>query len=178
MGKHQQVKGKILMSSFRFGSHLPVLMKVMSISDGPVLELGSGLYSTVYLHWACFNDKRKLTTIESKWDYYKEVKRLRCDWHDIVRVKKWEEADPYFKETYSVALLDQGPGHNRSTAARQLTHVDYVVLHDSDSPHEYGYEEIYPLFKYRFDYINPEAATPSTTVLSNKHDLTDLLVRK
>jgi len=165
------------MTTFRFGSHLPVLMKVMEISDGPVLELGSGYYSTVYLHWACFNDKRKLTTLESKWQYYKEIKNLRCDWHEITHVKKWEHAEPYYKKDWSVVLVDQGPGYNRGISAEQLTHADYVVLHDSDTPDSYGYEKIYSLFKYRFDYFPPEAATPGTTVLSNKHDLTNLLVR-
>jgi len=166
------------MSSFRFGSHLPVLMKVMSISDGPVLECGSGIYSTVYLHWACFNDKRKLTTLESKWSYYKDMRRLRCAWHNIIYVRKWEKATSYFKDNWSVVLLDQGPGHNRGIAAKQLIHADYVVLHDIEQPLEYGYDTIYPLFKYRFDYNPPERATPGTSVLSNKHDLTDLLVRR
>ncbi|HUV84328.1 MAG TPA: hypothetical protein VMV86_01385 [Methanosarcinales archaeon] len=165
------------MSSFRFGSHLPVLMKVMQLSKGPVLELGSGLYSTVYLHWACFNNKRKLTTIESNRNYYKSVKKLRCDWHEIVRVKKWEEAQSHYKKDWSVVLLDQGPGIERGISAKYLTHADYVVLHDSELPQGYGYEDIYPLYKYRFDYINPEKNTPFTTVLSNKYDLTDLLVR-
>jgi hypothetical protein len=163
------------MSSFRFGSHLPVLMKVVQISDGPVLEMGSGIYSTVFLHWACFNAKRKLTTIESKWKYYKEMRRLRCDWHEIEFVKSWEKAN--IKGDWSVVLLDQGPGHHRGVAAKQLTHVDYLVLHDSDAPFSYGYESVFPLFKYRFDYVNPERATPSTTVLSNKHNLDNLLVR-
>ena len=165
------------MSSFRFGSHLPVLIKMMSISSGPVLELGSGLYSTVYLHWACFNDKRPLTTIESKWAYYKDVRRLRCDWHKIEWVKKWERAEPWFKKDWGVVLLDQGPGHKKGIAAKQLLHADYLVLHDTENPLEYGYDSVYPLFKYRFDYINPEKATPNTSVLSNKHDLTNLMVR-
>ena len=164
------------MTTFRFGSHLPVLMKVMEISDGPVLELGSGYYSTVYLHWACFNAKRPLTTIESKWQYYREIKNLRCDWHDIQHVKKWKHAEQYYKKDWSVVLVDQGPGYNRGPSAAQLTHADYVVLHDSDED-SYGYSKIYPLFKYRFDYHPAENCTPGTTVLSNKHDLTDLLVR-
>jgi len=159
------------MSSFRFGSHLPVLMKAVQKSSGPILELGSGLYSTVYLHWACFHDKRPLTTIESKHKYYKEIRRLRCDWHKIECVKTWERAEPYFKQDWSVVLIDQGPGNNREIAAKQLTHADYVVMHDTECPLEYGYDAVYPLFKYRFDYTPPERATPSTSVLSNKHDL-------
>jgi len=166
------------MSSFRFGSHLPVLMEAVRRSQGPILELGSGIYSTVYLHWACFNNKRSLTTVESKRAYYLSVKNLRCDWHNIEYIKSWELAQSLYKQEWGVVLVDQGPGINRGPSAQQLTHADYVVLHDSDEESDsYGYEKIYPLFKYRFDYHPEENCTPGTTVLSNKHDLTDFLVR-
>ena len=37
------------------GTHLPVLMDIVSKTDGPILEIGTGVFSTPYLHWACFN---------------------------------------------------------------------------------------------------------------------------
>ena len=36
-----------------WGSHLPVLIHLMNHTTGDVLELGTGLYSTPYLHHAC-----------------------------------------------------------------------------------------------------------------------------
>ena len=37
----------------KFCSHLPLLMAVMARTDGPVLELGMGYGSSLFLHWAC-----------------------------------------------------------------------------------------------------------------------------
>ena len=161
------------MSSFRFGSHLPVLMQAVRQTDGPILELGSGIYSTVYLHWACYHSKRFLRTLESKRGYYRAVRNLRCDWHDIDWVRDWDKAD--LSGDWSVVLVDESPGWQRPLDVKRLVDAEYIVIHDTDkeTEGEYRYEEegIYDLFKYRFDYRPTTPHTPDTTVLSNKHDL-------
>jgi len=161
------------MSSFRFGSHLPVLMKAVQKSDGPILELGSGLYSTVYLHWACYHTKRKLVTLESNRRYLREsqLKKFNCDWHEV-RLIDWDTVD--LSGDWSVVLVDQAPGHYRGKCIKKLLDADYIVAHDTMCSESYGYEDIYDLFKYRFDYVPGDPLYP-TSVLSNKHNLEGLM---
>ena len=47
------------------GSHLPVLIKMVLMTDGPILELGTGFFSTPVLHWLCAEKKRKLVSYDS-----------------------------------------------------------------------------------------------------------------
>lgn len=163
------------MSSFRFGSHLPVLIHAVQKTKGPILELGCGLYSTIYLHWACYHKKRKLVTLEGNRRYFKngQFKKLNKPWHILRVVEDWDKED--LKGRWSVVLIDHAPGWRRPLEAKKLTNADYVIIHDTDpeTAADYKYEEegMFDLFKYRFDYKPKDPHTPQTTVLSNKHDL-------
>ena len=149
-------------------------MELMRITNGAVLELGSGLYSTVYLHWACFDKKRKLLTLESKPEYVSMMKNLRADYHEIRLVEDWAKAD--LSGEWSVVLVDHSPGKRRPYEALRLLDAEYVVLHDTEEvagKDYYRYKDsgVFEKFKYRFDY---KGLIPNTTVLSNKHDLKGL----
>jgi hypothetical protein len=158
------------MSTFRFGSHLPVLIKLVNMTTGPILEYGGGMYSSVFLHWACHAKSRMLVTLENRWEYYKKIRNLRCDYHDIQFVKEWSNDICLGK--WSIVLIDHGPGYRRENDAKKYLDSEYVVLHDSNEE-SYGYKNVFPLFKYRFDYIK---AFPNTSVLSNIHDLKDFTI--
>ena len=161
------------MSSFRFGSHLPVLMKALQKTNGPVLELGRGLYSTVFLHWLCYHKKRKLVTLEGNRRYLKrsQLKKLEKSWHTVRWVGDWDKED--LKGRWSVVLIDHAPGWRRPIEVAKLTKADYIVVHDTDkeTAKDYGNNEGYDLFKYRLDYKPKAKNTPQTTILSNKHNL-------
>ena len=60
-----------------WGSHLPILIKLVGETTGDILELGIGLYSTPFLHWSCFPNKRKLVSYESAEGYIKLLKPYR-----------------------------------------------------------------------------------------------------
>lgn len=165
------------------GSHLPILIEIMAATDGPVLELGMGLFSTPYLHWACYDTRRKLVSYESKesfnnlfvFDDPREVGNKYEEYHQIIYVpdNKWDEVD-LFAEHWSVVLVDHAPGRRRRVEINRLSiHADYILVHDSDDlpkhKEHYRFDEIYPLFKYRYDY---DKVFPRTTVLSNFKDLT------
>jgi len=155
------------------GSHLPVLMKLMSITNGPVLELGSGMYSSTYLHWACFPNRRLITYEDNK-DWLWFADRFKAQHHEVNFVEDWDRVD--FSTPFSVALVDHDPknGRVRAQEVARLTHVDYVVCHDSEdaSDKKYRYSTISQLFQHRAKYI--EAGFPHTTVFSNKHKLDNL----
>ena len=160
------------------GSHLPILMKLLNITDGPVLELGMGLFSTPFLHWACFDSHRTLLSCETRskfndfWNF--TDKRELCNdysYHEFNFVEDWDALD--LSRHWSVVLVDHAPGPRRKEEIKRLAHnADYIVVHDTDDKNDwhYKYSEVYPLFKYRYD----TKCYPQTTVLSNTKDLSNL----
>jgi len=158
--------------AIKFGSHLPVLMKLLEITKGPILELGVGMYSTPYLHYACTSTKRKLTSYDSDEKWIRYFKDCRNDYHDVNFIADWNNLE--MNDFWDVAFIDHHPDSVRKDSAKKLVNnAKYVVLHDSNPEYDssYKYSEIYPLFKYRFDYISDKA---NTTVLSNFVDLSNL----
>jgi hypothetical protein len=163
------------------GSHLPVLMKIMGMSEGPVLELGMGLFSTSYLHWACFDKKRRLVSYENKKEFYelfnfndeREIGNDYGSYHEVKFVENsdWDKID--LSGHWGVILIDHNPGKRRKEEMRRLANdADYIVVHDTDEKNDwyYKYSKYFPLFKYRWD----SKIYPRTTVLSNFKDLKNL----
>jgi hypothetical protein len=154
------------------GSHLPVLIKIMSLTKGAVLELGMGTFSTPFLHWACYPEKRRLVSYDNVPDLLTWSQSFINEYHQIYLVEDWDSID--LSEHWSVALVDHAPTGRRRHEIRKLAdHADYVIVHDSQPDRErwQKYEHIYPLFKYRKDF---GLENPMTTVLSNFKDLNDL----
>lgn len=163
------------------GSHLPVLMKVLNLTDGPVLELGTGLFSTPFLHWACFDKRRKLVSYENKKQFfdfwiYDDKRELVNDYSyhkvNLVEDSKWDNID--ISEHWGVVFVDHNPGpRRREEMKRVANNADYVIIHDTDEKNDwyYKYSEYFPLFKYRWD----SKIYPRTTVVSNFFDLHELL---
>ena len=150
------------------GSHLPVLMKIVQQTEGPILELGCGTYSTQYLHWACYPIKRRLVTYESNPDYYEYIQQFARDFHEVRCIDNWNAVD--LSEPWTVAFVDHDPGP-RGLIVQQLVHAEYVVCHDTERRAARGhrYAEAFARFEYQWRY---REARPNTTILSNIHDVT------
>jgi len=154
-------------------THFPMLIKTVQASQGTVLELGSGMFSTPLLHWLLFGTGRKLVTYESYPHYLDFAKKFKTPDHEVIYVKDWDKL--MFPDHYSVVFIDHSIPKKKHTrgddAARFANNADFVVLHDGgDKAHaKYGYQAIYPLFKYRYDWTGNKV---NTTVLSNFIDVT------
>ena len=155
------------------GSHLPVLMKLFPMTTGPILELGCGVYSTIYLHWACYPTKRRLVTYEDNPRFYKFANQFARDFHEIHCIKDWDLIN--VAEPWGIAFVDHGQEGHRYIEISHLTHAEYVVAHDAEnsSNHKYHYDRIHHLFKYRTKY---NKAYPYTGIFSNFHDLSGLKI--
>lgn len=158
--------------TLRFGSHLPVLIKLVQITDGPILEMGAGYSSTPFLHWACFHNKRLLETYENRKKYVDMFRAYNTDYHKIVHVTDWSSID--FAKPWSIAFVDHSPGRQRRKDIQKLVHADYVIAHDSENAKgtEYKYHHIFKFFKYRYKY---NFVKPYTTIFSNKHEVKGLM---
>ena len=162
----------------RFGSHLPLLNKIMDISNGLVLELGIGLSSTPFLHWLCLDKDRGMVSYEGDGAYYRIFKYYRTPSHKIIHVTDWDKID-IEHDRWSVVLVDHSPHKRRRIeAVRVASNADFVILHDTEPEHEklYGYndtkEGAFPRFKYSYTYTKHK---PFTSVLSNRVDVGKIL---
>jgi hypothetical protein len=155
------------------GSHLPVLMKLLPMTMGPVVELGCGLYSTPFLHWACFHNKRSLLTYENNPAWLKFARLFENNYHKVIEVIDWDSIN--FYHPISVALVDHGPDRRRKQEVKKLVNADFVVIHDASNTHDrvYKLSTIRHLFKYRWKY---NRVAPMTAVWSNRYDLTNFRV--
>lgn len=153
-----------------YTTHIPTLIKVVQASEGPILEIGSGLFSTPLLHWLCHEKGRKLITYENNQDYFKFAKRFQSRNHRIRFIKDWEEIDT--EAHWGVALIDHEPAAQRRVDILRLKDsADYIIIHDTERESHYGFDKVWPLFKYRYDW---KGCKPWTTVVSNFKDLSNL----
>ncbi len=159
---------------YRWGSHLPVLIKLVNITKGDILELGTGLYSTPFLHWACFPD-RKLVSYESDFECYKLNKQYDIEFHYVHFVKVWKNIE--IDKQWDIVLVDHSPSQRRIVEIKRLADfAKYIVIHDTQRNSRFcDLNQIWPLFKYRYDYTR---AVPHTTVVSNFVDLSFLVDKK
>lgn len=156
-------------SRMYIGSHLPLLMKCVDLTTGPIVEVGCGFFSTPYLHWRCFAAKRRLVSYETDPKWFQFVEGAAADFHEVHCLPSYQDID--LSEKWAVAFVDHGDGPSRPDTIAKVTHAEYVVVHDTNGnwSHKYGYDKIFPLFKYHYKF-RPRRM-PFTSVLSNVHDL-------
>ena len=158
----------------KYSSYLAPLVKALEKVGGDVLELGTGPYSTVFLHWLCIEQERLLVSYENDKEYYDLAKRCEDvgtdnSQHFVFFVENWDDAG--IEKPWGVVLVDHAPAGRRREEVKRLANLaQCILIHDSSwkSEKHYHYKEIYPLFKYRYDY---KKVKPYTTVLSNFIDV-------
>lgn len=161
-----------------FGSHLPVLIRAMAITSGPALEMGMGMNSSLVMHWMCASDSRPLVSYENSPEYFHyplRAGKFASDFHQVVLVDDWDKAD--IEKPWDVAFLDHGPAERRIVDIKRLANfAKYIIIHDSEGRRDsqFHYREIYPLFKWKFDY---HKFMPKTSVLSNFVDLSNFTTK-
>lgn len=154
------------------GSHIPMLIKILGMTTGPVLELGTGFNSTPVLHWMCNEAKRKLVSYESNPVFWEVAKNYVSDFHEVNFIDNWDKLD--VTQHWNVVFIDHAPGPRRVEEMIRLANkADYVIVHDTEgrSDWHYHYSKGFPDYKYRYDYTK---AYPNTSVLSNFNDLSNL----
>jgi hypothetical protein len=150
------------------GSFLPVLIKLVSMTNGPILELGVGFNSTPFLHWACYQDKRVLVSYENNPRYHAFAMSWKDDFHAIHCITDWNKVK--LNVPWNIAFVDHCDGKHRDREIKKLYHADYVVVHDTENENmkKQGLDRVCRKFKYRYKYTN---AYPRTSIWSNKHDV-------
>lgn len=163
---------KSLVIDYRKGwsTHMPVLINLFNIADGPVMEVGSGVYSTPLLHWLCHPTKRKLVSYETNIEFIGLAKEYQSKYHKIVPIDDYGNIP--ISDRYSIIFIDNDGSNRVETAIRLGGIADYIVIHDTNaSSIKEDFRSLKKSFKYYRDY---EFARPWTGVASNVKPL-DLL---
>jgi len=148
-------------------SHIFTLVRAFDQSEGDVLELGTGYFSTLLLHWMCVMTGRKLVSYDTieKW-YLRAQKMWGNDGHEIYFVPDLDTVDLTDRH-WGLVFIDHWPYKRRSVDVMRLKdHADFLVLHDTEPAEAeiYGYPEVYKHFKYIYQYTKH---LPWTAVVSN-----------
>ena len=159
--------------SLAYGTHLPCLIKAFEKTTGNILELGTGLFSTPYLRYMCILHDRKLTSYENykEWyDFILKYYKLNNN-HDLYFIDEYKNAP--IDRSWDIVLIDQTPDSSRTEEIIRLKdRAKYIIIHDANPSNDKvtHYSKIYPLFKYRTDWIGDNNRA---TVLSNIVSLED-----
>ena len=159
--------------TMRWGSHIPILVKLLNHTRGSVLELGMGVYSSPLLFWMCVDAGRKLVSYENSEKYFSMVGKNNNPYHESHLITDWDSID--IEKKWDIVFIDTDPMDIRAKLAKKVaTYAKFVVLHDTQPRDDifYHYTEIYPLFRNRYDYTK---YMPNTSVLSNFESL-DFLI--
>lgn len=155
----------------KYSTHLPLLLKVVCATSGPVLELGVGAGSTPALHRLCEKTGRKLVSYDTDEKYVKEyAKRFENSFHSfhLVGRDEWDSAD--IEKPWSVVLVDHRPARRRYVETLRLApFAQYIVAHDTEIQINrfYRWDRAFRSMKFRYD----DGGVPQTTVVSNFNPL-------
>lgn len=149
----------------KWGSYIPALMTAIVMSEGPVLELGVGHFSTPLLHAVCGALGRKLYSVEENLEWYQAFEKYNNGllWHAVTR-SNYSEAPREFK--WGVVFIDQSPGGKCRADAfdRYLPISNFVIVHDF---HLENSEHILPLMEGVRHHVTTTYSPP--TLIATKH---------
>ncbi|MFH1184717.1 MAG: hypothetical protein V1755_06715 [Chloroflexota bacterium] len=148
-------------------THLGVLLACLRATDGPILELGAGLFSTPLIH-AFSRKNRYARTNEQNKEWAERLSALyrgTADDHDheIIWTPDYAAADITDKP-WSVALVDHATHSRAPDLARLKGHAELIVFHDSEVE---LWKPDLDAFTYRFTC----KVLPHTSVVSDTQSL-------
>ena len=160
-----------------YGTPLVPLITAVTHTDGPILELGSGDFSTPILHALCSGKKRLIVTTDTDKAWLSLFDDLETEWHKFVYVPVYNDfgvaSSPHNWNDigndyhWSVVLVDHRPGERRRVDIQRLrNNTDIFVIHDTQEP---SYEwSILLTFKYSYTYTRYNTYT---TIISDTIDV-------
>lgn len=149
-----------------YGSHLPVLLHLVDVTDGPILELGTGQFSTPLLDLMCRDKKRLLVSVDNDPKWHKENSKWESDFHRVVLLNDWDTFD-LSAEFWTIAFVDHKPAKRRRVEIEKLANqAMFVVVHDTEPEMDkfFRYGKAFAKYQFRYDYTK---CKPNTTILSN-----------
>lgn len=116
-----------------WSSHLPVLLAAVASSDGPVLELGVGHFSTPELHALCGALGKELVSVEDSLEWFTPfAKKYSAPGHQFLNVDYSRAHLDLADQNWGVVFIDHSPGGaNRANAFSAFRDIaQFIVVHD------------------------------------------------
>lgn len=167
-----------------YATHQRFLLRALLNTNGPILELGCGWFSTPLIHEVGINQGRYILSQDNDPSWFKDIRGTfyvpyKHEFECPINRGSWEQ-----QRRWSVAFVDHGPtpetprndkgllnSLDRAVAVTDLIDaVDVFVLHDTQLlvRWEYDWDKVLSLFKYS---ITDETCTVHTTIASNTIDV-------
>jgi len=139
-------------------THYGILAAMIAKTVGPIVEFGSGHYSTPMLHYMSCAMNRVALSIEVSPDWCKYFEdqfghgshKFFCTENKLVS-RAFPESQ-YHNTKWDVALIDHGPELDRPRCVEMMRNkAKFIVVHDSEPlAVAYNWGNIFSTFKYRF----------------------------
>ena len=123
-----------------YATHLPWLCACFLHTEGPVLEFGSGDYSTNMLHTLCAAAGRRLITVETDFEFLKRflTDLDGVDGHTFQQPQLYTDAE--IPSPIGLIFIDCEPAHDRGMLLEKFrTRAQIIVCHNTESP-AYNYD--------------------------------------
>lgn len=175
----------------QYQSHLPALLACIAVTDGPVLELGVGHFSTPHLHALCLATKRNLVSVEQNKEWHVEFKKY--DHIETRHSHRFSHAVMFgeyievltrssisYIAPWSVAFIDGSPGGKaRADLFKHLLPLsEFVVVHDAQKDAE-NFQAIEPMLAGLLEGVHWHLCTgyfPHTLVCSKTRIIPEVLL--
>lgn len=161
-----------------WGTHQTPLLTAVMNTNGPILEMGCGDFSTPLLHAICSVNQRMLLSTDTDKEWLNLFLDLETPWHTFAYVpvfdnpknpqeNKWNAIGNDVH--WSIVFIDHHPGTRRAVDIQRLrSHTDIFVVHDTEKGYK-GYKSVLASFKYKFVY---KRYKKQTTLVSDTIDVT------
>lgn len=120
-----------MIETLNWGSHLPPLMACVAAGEGPVLEIGSGHFSTPCLHALCSALGHDLVTTELEDSWRAQFEDYATPTHRVLK-----QTDPllaeFAKQKWGVVLVDDQADTRVDRLSMFFDSARYVLFHDSN----------------------------------------------
>jgi hypothetical protein len=156
-------------------THIGFLAGILAKTDGPVVEFGTGYYSTPIIHYTC--QDRYVLSIEMNihWvDYFSS--RYKRDNHKYFYTNNQllSEAffgvDEYKNAQWNVAFIDHDPPEDRIKCIKKIRDkAKYLIVHDTEvDAISYNWNGIFDTFKYK---LHCDLFNDQTTIVSDFEEI-------
>lgn len=175
-------------------THQPVLFEMIRRTQGGILELGAGDYSTRQIHEVAKG--RKILTTDNDPVWLNRYSDIATDTHKFLLLNSKAIKQFYIDDTenWSVVFVDNDTWLNRVPAIMKYRNTaEYVIVHDAQrgvnegywgkivrpmAESSFGERDFSDIFKYWIEFlpVNWRMDYPTTVLGSNKHNLKDIQI--